>query len=263
VSLLRGGLPILIDLLHTTPGNPKVELSDILSKLQNWFPVEDHKERQIKGGGKWYYIPHQAIRDRLNEICPDNWTTAYEGPHLIDGEPVYHCRLTICGVTRTGIGDKSNEPSSYGTAAQRAFRKAFVDAAEQFGIGAYLDEQTSEKTKRNFIKYMQSQGNGKAAVNYLDSHRLTRPSRHLASTTLQSAPQINEAQLKRLWTLARSQGGYTDEGMRELLTTKGFASSRDITIALYDEICTAAGDPVMGSMYNDRAAAKSGAGVTN
>jgi hypothetical protein len=141
-----------------------MELTEILPQLTDWFPVEDHKKRPVKGGSRWYYLSHQAIRDRLNEICPGHWSTEYEGPTLIEGEPVYLCRLTICGVTRTGIGDKSNEPSVYGTAAQRAFRKAFVDSAEMFGIGAYLDEQTSEKTKRNFIRYMQQNGNGKAAV---------------------------------------------------------------------------------------------------
>jgi hypothetical protein len=238
-----------------------MELSEILPKLQEWFSIEDHKERQIKGGGRWYYLPHQAIRDRLNEVCPGDWRTTYDGPHLIDGEPIYHCHLTICGVTRTGIGDKSNEQSSYGTAAQRAFRKAFTDAAEQFGIGAYLDEQTSEKTKRNFIKYMQAQGNGKAAVIYQDQQRTTPkpktidpPSKPFGQPPITDV--INDAQRNWLWTTARNEGGYTEQGFRALIESKGFASSKEVTKAVYGELFDRAKDPIMGRMYNDRQVAE-------
>jgi hypothetical protein len=252
-----------------------MELADILPKLQDWFPVEDHKERQIKGGSRWYYIPHQAIRDRLNELCPGDWSTSYEGPHIIDGEPVYHCRLTICGVTRTGIGDKSNEPSPYGTAAQRAFRKAFTDAAEQFGIGAYLDEQTSEKTKRNFVKYMQSQGNGKAAANFLGNQRLERgeisaaktfdsPSRPFGQSLpnpasknqVQSSTLITEAQRKRLYAIATNEGKYTDNGFRRLVENRGFTSSKEITRDAYEELCDRAKDPNLAAVYNQETVAQ-------
>lgn len=228
-----------------------MQLTDVLAQLTDWFPVEDHKERTIKGGSKWYYIPHQAIRDRLNEICPGEWSTEYEGPHLIDGEPIYHCRLTICGITRTGIGDKSNEPSPYGTSAQRAFRKAFVDAAEQFGIGAYLDEQTSEKTKRSFIRHMQQSGNGKAAVFYQEARREADP----AKASLGSRDLISDAQRKRLYAIAIQEGRYTDIGFRRLVESQGFASSKDITKTVYDTLCDRAKDPVLAVTYNQEAVA--------
>lgn len=92
-----------------------------------------------------------------------------------DGSPVYMCRLTICGVTRVGIGDKSNETSPYGTPAQRAFRAAFKDAAEQFGIAAYLDDQTGNKTKEAFARYMHSKGNSKPANEYLRQNPAPTP----------------------------------------------------------------------------------------
>lgn len=235
-----------------------MQLTDVLSQLTDWFPVEDHKERTIKGGSKWYYIPHQAIRDRLNEICPGEWSTTYEGPHLIDGEPIYHCRLTICGITRTGIGDKSNEPSPYGTSAQRAFRKAFVDAAEQFGIGAYLDEQTSEKTKRNFIRHMQQAGNGKAAVFYQEARREADvASKFPDPAKAQSASRdlISDAQRKRLYAIAIQEGRYTDIGFRRLVESQGFASSKDITKTVYDTLCDRAKDSVLAVTYNQEAVA--------
>jgi len=239
-----------------------MELTDILAQLTDWFPVEDHKERQIKGGSRWYYLPHQAIRDRLNEVCAGQWSTEYEGPHLIDGEPIYHCRLTICGITRTGIGDKSNEPSPYGTAAQRAFRKAFVDAAEQFGIGAYLDEQTSEKTKRNFIRYMQQSGNGKAAVLYQEGRRevgdSTRSTEPIAKPFGQSVARgdlITDAQRKRLYAIAIQEGRYTDMGFRRLVESQGFTSSKEIPKAAYDVLCDRAKDAVLALTYNQETVA--------
>ncbi|NEQ26420.1 MAG: hypothetical protein F6K28_46795 [Microcoleus sp. SIO2G3] len=176
----------------------------------------------------------------------------------------YHCRLTVCGVTRTGIGDKSNEPSPYGTAAQRAFRKAFVDAAEQFGIGAYLDEQTSEKTKRNFIRYMQTSGNGKAAVFYQDARREDAASKSGKGEAEskpfgQSVPRdlISDAQRKRLYAIAIQEGRYTDIGFRRLVESQGFASSKEITKAVYDTLCDRAKDPVLAVTYNQEAVAAS------
>jgi hypothetical protein len=261
-----------------------MELLDILPKLQDWFAVEDHRERTIKGGGRWYYVPHQSIRDRLNEVCPSQWSTAYDGPHMIDGEPIYHCHLTICGVTRTGIGDKSNEPSPYGTAAQRAFRKAFTDAAEQFGIGGYLDEQTSEKTKRSFIKYMQSQSsqssrlsqslsNGKAiTVNQrqqVESGESPQPrqprsvdasdqpfSKTQADPEVQGNEVITDAQRKRLYAIATQEGKYSDYGFRRLIEIRGFTSSRAITQVVYDELCDCAQNPELAAFYNQEISAQ-------
>jgi hypothetical protein len=256
-----------------------MELLDILPKLHDWFAVEDHRERTIKGGGRWYYISHQTIRDRLNEICPGQWSSAYDGPHMIDGEPIYHCRLTICGVTRTGIGDKSNEPSPYGTAAQRAFRKAFTDAAEQFGIGAYLDEQTSEKTKRSFIKYMQSQSsqlpnNGKVTTVNQERRRVEpaespqpRTPRSIdpshqpfSKTQADSEAEINEvitdAQRKRLYAIATQEGKYSDYGFRRLVEIRGFTSSRAITQTVYEELCDCAQNPELAAFYNQEISAQ-------
>lgn len=136
-------------------------LSNVLPELQAWFPPDDHKERKVPGGGKWFYLPFSAIRDRLNVICPGHWSDKYTLSHReADGDPIYLCELTICGVTHTGIGDKSNEDSTYGTPAQRAFRKAFTDAAEQFGIAAYLDDQKGDD-RNKFLRYLQSKGDGR------------------------------------------------------------------------------------------------------
>jgi hypothetical protein len=245
-----------------------MELADILPQLTDWFPVEDHKKRQLKGGGSWYFIPHQAIRDRLNQVCPGEWSTEYDGPHLTEtGDPIYHCRLTICGITRTGIGDKSNEPSLYGTAAQRAFRKAFVDSAEMFGIGEYLDEQKDDRTKRKFIQYMQKNGNGEAAVllkDQMSEGDTTGKGRSPGPPPKQSRPfgqkttaavvrVITEAQRKRLFAIATQEGKYSDQGFRSLVEAAGYASSKDILVKDYDRLCDEAKDVQKAIDHNRKA----------
>jgi hypothetical protein len=75
------------------------------------------------------------------------------------------CRLTICGVTHEGIADSKTFPELnedgkekiIGSPVINASRHAFRDAAEQFGIGAYLDTQKAEREK--FIRYMSGKGN--------------------------------------------------------------------------------------------------------
>jgi hypothetical protein len=145
-----------------------MNLDDILRQLAAWFPPEAHKERKLPGGSKWFYLPHQAIRDRLNEICPSDWSDELKGPFLSGNETVMICRLTICGVTREGIADSKVFPELnddgkekiIGSPVVNAARHAFRDAAEQFGIGAYLDDQ--KKSRDSFVKYMRGKGDGRA-----------------------------------------------------------------------------------------------------
>lgn len=145
-----------------------MNLEDILPKLQEWFAPEEHKERKLPGGGRWFFVPHQTITQRLNTVCPSHWHTKVNSTTLTGDYTVIMLELTICGVTRTGIGDDKTFPELndegktkiIGTPPVRAFRSAFKDACEQFGIVAYLDEQ---KANRNaFAKYMASKGDMRA-----------------------------------------------------------------------------------------------------
>jgi hypothetical protein len=145
-----------------------MQLTEILPKLTDWFEPQDHKDRKLPGGGKWFYVPHQAIRDRLNEICPGEWHDEYKGPYISGDYTVMMCRLTICGVSREGIADDKTFPELnsdgkekiIGSPVVNASRHAFRDAAEMFGIAAYLDEQ--KKSKADFIRYMSSKQDGRA-----------------------------------------------------------------------------------------------------
>lgn len=247
-------------------------LEEILPKLQEWFPPEDHKERTIKGGGKWWFIPYQCVVERLNRICPADWHEDYVLSHReADGDPIYLCKLTICGVTRVGIGDKSNEDSPYGTPAQRSFRKAFMDAAEKFGILSYLDDQKDDRTKRNFVNYMAKGGNLKPAQEYQkqtgqatarrSSDPRPKPFGQPATPKPATPPKpaatppqpqkINEDQRSRFWTIARLNG-FTDAGVKALIEAYSFASTADITVHAYDGIVEKLQDPDYKAMYNEK-----------
>lgn len=157
-------------------------LSEISPKLKAWFAPEDHEERKLPGGGKWFFVPWQRIRDRLDEVCPD-WESSYSDPiecgrtEDLNGVIVIRCRLTLCGVTREGVGNSENDAykdvtekggrveenkkyKGYGTPIERATADAFKQAAESFGVGAYLDLQKDQRER--FVRYMQKRGDGRA-----------------------------------------------------------------------------------------------------
>ena len=128
-------------------------IAEIIKELKKPFPAADHQERQLPGGGRWLFIPWQKIRDRLDDVCP-GWDVVYSDPVSCDGLTVVRCRLAINGVTREGVGNSDNG-KGYGTPVERATADAFKNAAEAFGVGAYLDNQDF------VIRYLQSQGDGR------------------------------------------------------------------------------------------------------
>jgi hypothetical protein len=146
-------------------------IPEILPKLQGRFPFECHRERDLPGGGSWWYVPWQFIRDRLNQVCPGQWSIAYNDPKYLDKYCHVTARLTICGWTQEAIGNapielisKTGKDMSRGNPIERAIADAFKNAAETFGICAYLDEQADPKTKAEFSKFMRANGNAKPAV---------------------------------------------------------------------------------------------------
>lgn len=146
------------------------ETQEIIAKLKAHFPADIHRERDLPGGGKWFYVPWQAIRERLDEVCPD-WQVAYSQPAYLGAFCTVTCTITIGGISRRGVGNaeielisKSGKDMSRGTPIERAIADAFKSAAEAWGVARYLDEQADPKLKADFIRYMQKRGNGKAAV---------------------------------------------------------------------------------------------------
>lgn len=145
-----------------------INTQDLITCLKEPFPVADHKERKLPGGGRWFYIPWQTIRDRLEELFPLDWTVSYSDPVIAGDYTVIRCQLTVLlsqgGITREGVGNDKAFPElnqqgktkTIGTPPERARADAFKNAAEEFGIGAYLDDQ------KFVIRHMQTLGDSRA-----------------------------------------------------------------------------------------------------
>jgi len=130
-----------------TDSNQQPQTATILSQLKAPFPPQDHKERKLRGGGKWLYIPWQKIRDRLDEVYP-KWQCSYSDPLVCEQDVVIRCKITIQGVTREGVGtapqaefNDEGKRKGIGSPCECAIADALKNAAEQFGVGAYLDDQ--------------------------------------------------------------------------------------------------------------------------
>ncbi len=145
-----------------------MQLEEILPKLTAWFEPSEHKERKLRGGSKWFYVPHQCIVQRLNKVCPGDWSSVLKDTIISGDYTVVFLEVTICGVTHTGVADNKTMPEIndegkekiIGSPVVNAFRAALKDAFEQFGICAYLDEQTGDRQK--FIQYMSGKGDQRA-----------------------------------------------------------------------------------------------------
>ena len=78
------------------------------------------------------YVDLRHYIDRLNEVAGPDWSDDYEVQ--VQGTVVL-CRLTICGVTRSDVGEAPpNDENTATTALAQAFKRACV----KFGLGAYL-----------------------------------------------------------------------------------------------------------------------------
>jgi len=179
-----------------------MELRELLVDLKKPFPAADHKERALPGGGRWFFIPWQRMRDRLDEVCPD-WQVVYSDPVIAGELVVIRCKLTICNVTREGVGnsDAFKERTSsgnykFGSPIECATADAFKNAAESFGIGAYIDDQDF------VVRYLQSKGDGRGVqFAHMDKKQVSNPpSRPFGaapktgqiSGTYQTSPQRKE-----------------------------------------------------------------------
>lgn len=148
----------------------------ILKELKEPFPASAHKDRDLPGGGRWFYIPWQLIRDRLDEVCPD-WQVSYSHASYVGDFCCILCTITIAGVSRQAPGNapivqlsnKGNDMSR-GSPIERATADAFKNAAEAFGVGRYLDNQSF------VVKLMQSQGDGRGVqFAYRDNKKASPP----------------------------------------------------------------------------------------
>lgn len=120
---------------------------EIIAKLKAPFRPDQHSDRPLKGGKTWFYVKWQLIRDRVEAVDP-NYLQEFGDPQFLDKYCHVSCRLTIYGISRQAIGNAeislvsgAGNNMERGNAIERAIADAFKNAAEAFGVGAYLDDQ--------------------------------------------------------------------------------------------------------------------------
>jgi hypothetical protein len=222
-----------------------MELKEIISELKKPFPVEDHKERTLPGGGKWFFIPWQSIRDRLDEVYPA-WQCFYSEPAYLGEYCHIICTISIEGVSRSAPGNAPIEvlsgkgkDMSRGTPIERAIADAFKNSAEAWGIGRYLDNQEF------VVRYLKSKGDMRGEKRYIENKQIEAGARGLPSKPITSildtepnkptGKKITEAQAKRLWAIAKGKGLSNDD-VKNVFVEYAIASTAEIPISQYDEI---------------------------
>ena len=116
------------------------------------------------------YVDLRHYIDRLNEVAGPDWSDDYE---VQEGGKVVVCRLTVCGVIRSDVGEAPpNDENTATTALAQAFKRACV----KFGLGAYLyrlprqwveyDAQRKRFTDAALARLQQSVSSGNAAPSH-------------------------------------------------------------------------------------------------
>jgi hypothetical protein len=80
------------------------------------------------------YAEPRVYEDRLNEICPGDWSVRFT-PW---GESRLICELTIYGVTRSSTGEFDTDKRNAIAEGTVAEAQAFKRACSKFGLGRYL-----------------------------------------------------------------------------------------------------------------------------
>lgn len=155
-----------------TPLLEKMLTPDLKQKLKAILPTACHELRDLPGGGIYAFIAWQQVRARLDEIC--NFEIEFNDPVIVDDVCCIRCTIAIEGTKRQGLGVCSVVKKGIrGTFVESAVADAFKNAAEQFGIGAYLDDpkwQLQLKTNTSLVavykqkKLGQHPSNGKQAT---------------------------------------------------------------------------------------------------
>lgn len=115
------------------------------TELRKPFPPES-VGKLPKGGVMLDYVGHAAVTDRLLTVDPEwSWEPLALGP---DGLPAFDrsgnlwIKLTICGVTRLGVGD--------GKSPKECIGDAIRNAAMRFGVALDL------WAKENLVEFAQA-----------------------------------------------------------------------------------------------------------
>ena len=213
-------------------GERQEQLKKIISELKKPLAPELHQIRDLPGRGKWVYISWQAMRERLDEVCPD-WTLDYSEITTIENQAFCRCGLTIVGVRKEGFGNVTisvksaqGKEMTRGSFGDRVAAEAFKNAAEQWGIGRYINDQIST------VKYLLNHTDSlseiqKSSLKLLaNEYKLKTffPNRDM-STKIE---KISEEEVRKIWSLVRTELGLSNEDVKTTLESFKLNGTRDI-----------------------------------
>lgn len=157
---------------------------ELKQNLKATLPIACHELRDLPGGGIYAFIAWQQVRNRLDDIC--NFEIEFNDPVIVDDVCCIRCTIAIEGVKRQGLGVCSVVKKGIrGTFVESAVADAFKNAAEQFGIGAYLDDpiwQQQLKTNASLLAVYRQKKTGQHPSNGDSS-----PSAKIAPTSIKPA----------------------------------------------------------------------------
>jgi len=132
------------------------------TELRKPFPRESVGQLP-KGGQMLDYVGHAAVTDRLLTVDPEwSWEPFAVDEHglpAMQGRNLW-IRLTICGVTRIGVGD--------GMSAKECIGDAIRNAAMRFGVALDL------WAKENLVEFAQAAARPQAEPGQHDQHKSDR-----------------------------------------------------------------------------------------
>ena len=143
--------PVKLAALPQTPSSPAHQdsaaesgFSRLLKQLSQGIRKQDVKQREgwrDRNGQTHYvdYVEWHTVADLLDRLVPD-WSHAVHGVVQIGDFVAVTAAITICGVTREGVG---TGPADSETGIKKAEHDALKRAAVKFGIARdlYRDEE--------------------------------------------------------------------------------------------------------------------------
>lgn len=179
--------------------------------LRKPFPPES-VGRLPKGGVMLDYVGHAAVTDRLLTVDPDwSWepfALGADGLPALDRSGNLWIRLTICGVTRIGVGD--------GKSAKESIGDAIRNAAMRFGVALDL------WSKDDLVEFAHAAATHRAPQSLADVIPPAEPTTEAA---------VTPAQIRKLGVLMH--GKSRDDALADVARIIGrpVASRNDLTKA--------------------------------
>ncbi len=210
------------------------QLKQIISELKKPLAPELHQIRDLPGGGKWVYVSWQAMRERIDQVCPD-WTLDYSEITTIENQAFCKCGLTILGVRKEAFGNVTisvksaqGKEMTRGSFGDRVVAEAFKNAAEQWGLCRYLDDQI------NTVKYLLNHIDSLSEPNKRSLKLLANDYKINIRRSSTSVEKISDDEVRKIWSLVRTEFGLSNDEVKNTLESFKLNGTRDIPKTEYN-----------------------------